>query len=252
VTRICHSCGTVPAAGDRYCTICGSHLNHAGLPGSDLPTDSPPAPSPRTGSSSRRRRAVTALVVIALVSGGAGVYVGLPSHRPAPVRTSSAPSRSASPQPRAAELAELRQITPAIRKSAQARSAIDKAVNGVGGCHMKPAQGISILHGAITSRQEAIDEAEKLSAHAIPDGQSMLSDLLQALRQSSTADNRFIGWMQDIADSGTCPINTATDRSYQAGYRASKRALAAKQEFVQLWDPLAREFSQPTFAANSI
>jgi hypothetical protein len=139
-----------------------------------------------------------------------------------------------------------------VEQSARARSAIDKAVMQVGGCHMKPAQGISILHHAITRRQEAIDDAEKLPTRAIPDGQSVLNDLLQALRQSSTADNGFIGWMQDIADSGTCPINTSTDRFYQVGYQASKRATAAKQEFVQLWNPLAWEFGQPKFTANSI
>ena len=117
---------------------------------------------------------------------------------------------------------------------------------------MKPAQGISILRSAIAARQEAIGEVEKLSSHVIPDGKSMLSDLLQALRQSSTADNRFIGWMHDIAGSGTCPIHTATDGSYQAGYQASKRALAAKRQFVRLWNPVAQEFGQPTFRANSI
>jgi hypothetical protein len=192
------------------------------------------------------------LIVIALVSGGAGVYVGLLGHRPASAEPDSAASQLPPPRPRAAELAELRQITPVVEQSARARRAIDKAVMQVGGCHMKPAQGISILHSAITRRQEAIHAAEKLSIRAIPDGQSMLNDLLQALQQSSTADSGFIGWMQDIAGSGTCPINTANDRPYQAGYQASKRATAAKQQFVQLWNPLAREFGQPKFTANNI
>ena len=47
----------------------------------------------------------------------------------------------------------------------------------------------------------------------------MLSDLLRALRQSSTADNRFIGWMHDITGSGTCPIHTATDGCLQRATR---------------------------------
>ena len=117
---------------------------------------------------------------------------------------------------------------------------------------MKPVRGISIMKQAISERQVAINRAGRLPTATIPDGQPLLRDLLRALRQSSTADRSFIGWMQDIADSGSCPISTATDSSYQAGYRASKRATTAKKQFVKMWNPLARKFGQPIYTSNGI
>jgi hypothetical protein len=36
----------------------------------------------------------------------------------------------------------------------------------------------------------------------------MLTDLLQAFRDSTTAGQDFIDWMNDIANSGSCLIST--------------------------------------------
>jgi len=78
---------------------------------------------------------------------------------------------------------------------------------------MKPARGVTILEDAIAERQAAEDRAGGLSRLAIPNGESLLAYLVLALQQSSAADHGFIGWIRDIANNGSCPINTATDSS---------------------------------------
>ena len=125
-------------------------------------------------------------------------------------------------------------------------------MNGVTGCQQKPTEGAAIMNQAIASRQVAIYEAEGMTTRDIPGGVQMIADLLQALRQSTIADQYFIGWMNDIPASGPCPVNTQDDPSYQDGFRESQAALTEKKEFVSLWNPVAREFGLPTYLENSI
>ena len=216
-----------------------------------------PPRSPR-----RRGKAMTGLTVIILVSGAAGAYAGLLGHR-SPLKVTGSQQQSlrqlsgaiTQPPPtpsNGTELSEVGRLAPVVKQSALARAAITPAVNEVGSCRMKPAQGISIMRGAISRRQAATALAGEIPVNAIPDGPSLRSDLLQVLQQSSVADQGFIGWMRDISDSGTCPVNTATDHAYQAGYRASQRAITVKSRFLKLWNPLAREFQQQTFTVNGI
>jgi hypothetical protein len=105
---------------------------------------------------------------------------------------------------------------------------------------------------AIRQRQAVIDHFGSLPVNAIPDGQPMLADLKQLLRHSITADQAFIGWMQDIQNAATCPVATATDAPYQAALRASALAVTAKKEFLARWNPIASQFGQPTFTASEL
>lgn len=265
MAQICPSCGN-PASGEgRFCGQCGREL---GTPITPPSVDPGPGTltAPGTGPATADHRGIggkrlaVLLALIALASAGSGVYVGLQG-RPQAVATagsagraaaSSGTSPSTSTSPAGTELSELRQVAVVIQQSASARSIVNDAVNEVGGCQMKPAQAITIMNQAVAGRQDAIGRAESLPTSAIPNGQSLLGDLLQALHESSIADQDFVGWIQDMANSGSCPISTAADASYQAGYRESLRAVKAKDQFVALWNPLAQEFGQATFTASSI
>jgi hypothetical protein len=143
-------------------------------------------------------------------------------------------------------------VTPQIQQSVSARSAVVAATQDVGGCTMSPGAGISQLNQAISERQATISRLAALSMTAVPSGQLLLADFRQLLQQSVRADQDFIGWMQDIQNSATCPVDTSTDASYQAGLRASRRASRAKSGFLGLWNPLASQFGQPTFTAPQI
>jgi hypothetical protein len=142
------------------------------------------------------------------------------------------------------------QITPEIQQSASARRTVLRATGAVGGCTMTPSTGISLMDRAISQRQTVIGRLGSLSVNAIPNGPAMLTDLRQVLRHSIAADRDFIGWMQDIRDSGTCPVST--DAPFQAAGRADTLAVKAKTKFLALWNPIARNFGQPTFTSTEI
>ena len=266
MAQVCPSCGSLVGAVSRFCGQCGRELGRPITQSSAHPSldaliasNSGSVTADRRGISGRRLIAVLAL--IALMSAGAGVYMALPGH-PLAVAGASSPGQraAASPgitpstpkSPAVTELSELQQITAVLGQSASARTTVEEAVNGAGSCQMQPTRAISIMEQAIAGRQDAIGRAEGLYAGAISNGALMLGDLLHALRESSAADQDFAGWIQDIANSGSCPVSTATDASYQAGYRESQRAVAAKDQFVMLWNPLAQEFGQPTFTSGGI
>ena len=147
---------------------------------------------------------------------------------------------------------QVAQVTPQIRQSVSARATVVRATKGVGACRMAPAKGISQMNRAVSERRAVITRLGTLPVTAVPNGQRLLADFKQVLRQSIRADQGFIGWMRDIQNSGTCPVNTTADASYRAGLRASGQASSAKRSFLGLWNPLARRFGQPRYTASQI
>jgi hypothetical protein len=150
------------------------------------------------------------------------------------------------------EQTQVAQVTPQIRQSVSARSTVVTAAQGVGACTMAPSRGISLMNQAVSERRAVITRLGTLSVTAVQGGQQLLADFKQVLRQSIRADQGFIGWMKDIQNSGTCPVNTTTDASYQAGLHASRQANSAKRSFLGLWNPLASQFGQPRYTASQI
>ena len=203
-------------------------------------------------------------MAVAVVAGiGAGVASVLSGHHgsQAAVGGSGAAQQQAAPQsasPQSSspgtstERAQLAQVTPQIRQSASARSTVVTATQGVGACAMAPSKGIRLMNQAINERRAVITRLGTLPVTAVPGGQQLLADFKRVLRQSIRADRGFIGWMQDIQNSGTCPVNTTTNSSYQAGVRASRQANSAKHSFLGRWNPLASRFGQPRYRASHI
>jgi hypothetical protein len=138
-----------------------------------------------------------------------------------------------------------------VRQSATARAAVLRVVRDVNACTMNPATGMRVVYGAIRRRERALDRLGTVQVSAVPGGRVMSADLGLALRESIAADQDFIGWMQDIQDTG-CPVRPGHDLSYQAGLRASARAAADKRAFLARWNRLARRWHQPVFTAAQI
>ena len=176
------------------------------------------------------------------------------AHEQPAAQSSSQPSsspRSSSPGP-GTEQAQLARVTPQIRRSVSARSTVVTATQGVAACTMAPSKGISLMNQAISVRRAVITRLGTLSVTAMPNGQQLLADFKHVLQQSIRADQGFIGWMQNIKNSGTCSMNTSADASYQAGLQASRQANSAKSSFLGLWNPLASRFGQPRYTASQI
>lgn len=275
----CHA--PLPEAAVRFCLSCGHQLpsrdeDSAAPRTADLGTPLPPSrdtPSRDKPPSSRSNLILALVAVLVIGGGGAGAYLVLrhKDHTTAGTnqdhQTAAHPSSQGSASPlgsstgpstpgsatgpstpgSSAEQTELTQFLTAVRGSVAARTLVKKAVLQVGACTMTPAAGVSRLEQAITDRKNVLAMLGRLSVSAIPAGQSMRADLENVLNLSISADRDFIGWMQDPQSTQDCPTTTTQDASYSAGLTASSQAMQAKNQFLAVWNPLAEQFSLPTY-----
>jgi hypothetical protein len=213
---------------------------------------------------------IIALVVIVVLAGGGGGAYLLSHHKAGRVATASqtqggtsssatpspaAPQSSASqqaPPPASSEKDQVTRFQSAVRGSAKARALVTTAVPQVASCATPPATGITQLQEAITDRQRVTATLSGLPVSRIPSGEAMRADLGKVLQLSVSADHDFITWMKNPATVATCPGSTATDASYAAGVQASQQAVQAKEQFLALWNPLARKFGLPTYTTLDI
>jgi len=270
MTTSCPSCGAaLPGAAIRFCLACGARL-----PARDEATvtprtadPGPPRPPGRAKTPPGRRGLLIGLVIlVTFAGGGSAAYAMLhqksaasagTGHRRNAAGNSAAPaspaaSSSAFPAASASEQGQLTQFLAFVRASATARTLVKTAVPQVAACTMTPADGITQLQQAITDRQNVITAMDALSVSAIPDGQSMRTDLGNVLQLSINADRDFIGWMQDPQSTLACPASTAPDTDYHTGLQVSAQAVQAKNDFLAIWNPLARQFQLPTYAQIDI
>ena len=220
---------------------------------------SPDPGSPDPERSSRRIRArgpvlaVGAVVVVAaaVVSGVVLSGRSVPAHpaavTPTPAASSPSPTQSPQSPPSAAssptapvtasqQAAALKEL---LTSSAAARTALHDAVSQVGACTKLPG-AVSQLQVVVNRRAGQYDRASTLSTAALPGGTQVKSKLLAALGSSLTADRDYLSWARQQLSSGCTP--TSQSSTYNAAFSASQRADAAKQAFVQVWNPVAARY----------
>ena len=82
----------------------------------------------------------------------------------------------------------------------------------------------------------------------LPQGAQLISELSAAMQNSINADRDYQNGMADGAGSGAaCDSNLAQDSNYQTGQNASVQASAAKQRFLNIWNPMAPGYGQKTY-----
>jgi hypothetical protein len=78
----------------------------------------------------------------------------------------------------------------------------------------------------------------------------MKSELLGALSNSLQADRDYLSWAQQQLAGGCSPAGQSS--AYTAAYTASQLANAAKEAFVQTWNPVAVKYGIQPASALSI
>jgi hypothetical protein len=223
-----------------------------------------PAPPPRR--TSRRGVLIGVAAVVVLIAVGAVAFLvgkGKPATATnagnvtgaSPSVTSPAPSPSVSPSssapaqpPGAAAMATLSSY---LSQSANVRPNVSNAVNGVQSCTETPAQAEASVEQAITARQNILNGLQTLSVGALPNGAQLVSALKTAMQNSLNADNDYHAWMADLASSGnSCATNASQDSNYAAAVTADGAATTSKEAFVNLWNPMAPTYGQPTYSDN--
>ena len=185
------------------------------------------------------------VAVVAAVASGVALSGGsAPAHpaaaTPTPTASSSYPSLSspsAAASPSAPEQAAA--LGALLTSSAAARTALHNAVTQVGGCTHLPG-AVSQLQAVVNRRAGQYDQASALSTGALPGGAQVKSKLLAALGSSLTADRDYVSWARQQLKGG-CTLSSQSS-AYNAAFSASRRADAAKEAFVQAWNPVAARY----------
>jgi hypothetical protein len=109
---------------------------------------------------------------------------------------------------------------------------------------------ISDLQGVVNQRSTEYSRASALTVSALPGGANVKSKLTTALSLSLKADQDYLTWARQQRASGCTP--TSQSGTYNAAFSTSQRADAAKEAFVQAWNPVATRFGLAQNSARDI
>jgi serine/threonine-protein kinase len=190
------------------------------------------------------------VVAAAVVSGVALSGRSAPAHpaaatpspaasSPSPSPSAASPSATSSPSGPATASQQAAALAALLTSSGAARTALHNAVNQVGSC-TNLSGAVSQLQAVVNQRAGQYGRASALPASALPDGPQVKSKLMAALGSSLTADRDYLSWARQQLAGGCTP--TSQSSAYDAAFSASQRADAAKQAFVQVWNPVAARY----------
>ena len=196
--------------------------------------------------------AAGAVVVVAGVASGvvlskqstparSAVAPPVASLRATPSRSPASTSTLASEQAKA--------LSTLLTSSAAARTALHDAVTQAGAC-TGLANAVSQLQGVVNQRAGEYSQASALPTSALPDGSAMKAELTGALSRSLEADRDYLTWAQQQLAGGCTPSDQSS--AFNAAVGASQLANAAKQAFVQVWNPVAAKYGIKPDSADSI
>ena len=184
----------------------------------------------------------------AVISGIALSGRSAPAHQPAsppaptvssPSPSPSSPSATSSPSGPVTASQQADALGALLTSSAAARAALHNAVTQVGAC-TNLSGAVGQLQAVANQRAGQYGRASALPTAALPGGAQVKSKLLAALGSSLTADRDYLSWARQQLKDGCAPSSQSA--AYNAAFSASQRADAAKQAFVQVWNPVAARY----------
>jgi hypothetical protein len=192
-------------------------------------------PSPR-----RRRRLVAAAAAAALLAGG-GIAAGIPA-------THSSPPQAGPPSASTRLRAFVDRIENVLSQSGGGRTEVVAALNAGFKCRIPPRTAGRRIGSVGDNRQGIL---EQLVGLPTPTAQAdRVVTLLQgALQQSIEADRHYRDGFFGVAGAG-CPIRSNSD--FALAHASDRRADAAKQQFLSVFNPLAERFGRRTWTAAGI
>ena len=102
---------------------------------------------------------------------------------------------------------------------------------------------VSALENVISQRASELNQASALATSDLPGGAALKSDLTSAMQNSLQADKDFLTWAQQM--NAGCTSSAPLTSAYHDGITASTAALAAKNNFLQIWDPIVSQQDFP-------
>jgi len=99
----------------------------------------------------------------------------------------------------------------------------------------------SQVNTVVGQRSSELSEASGLPVAALPNGASLRSYLVEVLRISLHADEDYLTWANGVTAHG-CGAQNLQDPTYANGYKLTNDVVAAKLNFLPLWNYVARKY----------
>jgi hypothetical protein len=221
------------------------------LPSEDLPTamlgDLRLAPA--SGGPRRSRRPLAPLVPVIAAAALLAIVVGVVIFRAYSGSTASGTTgttSSASAQDARRQAAV--RLSGLLALSVTDRAAVINAVADVRGCGPSLRQDARTFARAASSRQRLLSRLGSLPGRSLLSA-AMLNDLTGAWQASAQVDTDLARWAEGKIARG-CHRNSRPDASLRASYVPEGQAIADKQAFARLWNPIARRYGLTTYQPN--
>jgi hypothetical protein len=110
-----------------------------------------------------------------------------------------------------------------------------------------PGGSLATIQTVLAGRESQLARAEVLVVDALPNGAAIRSRLVEALTYSMNADRAYVAYARHVQVEGCW-----ADDNLRDGDNISKDAQAAKDRFVELWNPVATTYGLPARTSSSI
>jgi WD40 repeat protein len=131
-----------------------------------------------------------------------------------------------------------------VTSSASSRLSLINAFQDALSC-TKLSHAASQFQQVRNERQSELNQAERLSTRALPNGAALKSDLTQALQYSLDADNDYLQW----AEHQQASCQAGSQPKFPAN---SIKANLYKKLFARLWNPIASQYGLLRVSAANI
>jgi hypothetical protein len=206
-------------------------------------------PAPASGGPRRfRRPLVPVIAAAALVAVVAGIVIfGAHSGSTAASGTTgTTPSASSQDARRQAAV----QLSGLLALSVTDRADVIDAAEDVRGCGPSLRHDARTFAGAASSRQRLLSRLGSLPGRSLLPA-AMLQDLTRAWRASAQVDTDLARWAEGKNAHG-CHRNSRPDAALRASYVPEGKAIANKQAFASLWNPVAIRYGLTTYRPNQL
>lgn len=108
---------------------------------------------------------------------------------------------------------------------------------------------ISTLEQIVSERENQLTQAQGLVVDALDGGDSLRASLVTALEDSLRADRAYLAWANNVQG---CSGDAPGDSDHTEAAKADVDAGHAKDDVVSAWQPIATQFSLPTYSDGMI
>jgi tRNA A-37 threonylcarbamoyl transferase component Bud32 len=223
----------------------GPYARYQTYPPPGAPGGGPGWPQQPPQPPRRSRGMLVGLVVgglaVAVAAGAIAVIALRPGH-------SNGPKASGSPGVARSQAAAVNHL---LMISQQSRSRWNSSVlvSNVRQC-INIASDVRQIQQIANQRSSELSRVSALRTNRIPNGATLQSQLMTALKISLRIDNDYLRWAQEQQNSG-CTVGTDSTY-YQQAAALNGQATSDKQIFVAAWNPIARQYGLTQFQAGDI